>query len=362
MNPAFGINKSSLSLTPSYGIDNNLNNSNSGSKDLPVIGWSDHKKHKKGKGAKINDSFSINNENPVIPDTSETNNVDANANANVEEPMSPIKEKKEETGFYKLFPKTEHPSFTFTNDEPVKHIPELISFKPFSNSELNTTVLDESISKPTVVTSPKKSDPSEINWKNDYLVDPLSVIIKLALIGKKEINTKISIVNHSVQIHETGIFQGIARIYYKSSKFDIYYLHTPIKQACIHFLLKNPDVNNTTIKKIFTNAICGLEQLIATYKSCAIIGLCINNYIDIIKNSIDGNYDPTLYKEDDYSVFYTPDILNKLFEVWTPEKLQIVLNMNDYIYTDRTTFESIQSLETFMNGIDSDIKHILEKL
>jgi hypothetical protein len=199
----------------------------------------------------------------------------------------------------------------------------------------------------------------EHNWNNGYLVDPLSVIIKLSLLGKKEINTKISIINHAMQIHEVGIFQGITRFYYNSNKFDIYYLHTPIKLACVHFLLNKVTDDMDSLRKLFRNAIYGLEKLIITYKSCAIIGLCLNSYIDIIKNSIQGTYNPTLYKDDDYSMYYTSEKINKMHSIWATDKLHIVLNMNEYIYTDNKSRESIKSLETFMHGVDADIQALM---
>ena len=236
----------------------------------------------------------------------------------------------------------------------------------------NTTEINEKPSSPlpqNTIDSPNtKSSYSrtntnnilEHNWNNDYLVDPLSVIIKLSLLGKKEVNTKISIINNAVQIHEVGLFQGITRFYYNSNKFDIYYLHTPIKLACVHFLLNTKIEDMDSLRKLFHNAIYGLEKLNITYKSYAIIGLCLNSYIDIIKNSIKGTYNPTLYKEDDYSIYYTDEKINKMNSIWSTDKLQIVLNMNEYIYTDNKSNESIKSLETFMYGVDSDIQSILD--
>jgi len=264
------------------------------------------------------------------------------------------------------------PPIVTAEDTPVKT--EDQSYTSFNatvnvntNENINTNEPPIQIPAPSnnnPINPPTSEDTTENPWDDRYLVDPLSVIIKLSLLGKKEVNTKLSIIHNAVQIHEIGLFQGIARFYYNSNKFDIYYLHTPIKYACIHFLLNKytPEYDKESIRKLFSNAIYGLEKLILTYKSCAIIELCLNNYIDIIRNSINDTYNPALYKNDKYNIYYTEDLTNNMFSLWTPDKMQIVLNMNEYIYTDNNkSIESIRSLETFMTGIDADIKKIVEK-
>jgi hypothetical protein len=74
-------------------------------------------------------------------------------------------------------------------------------------------------------------------WKDrfnlkHYLLDPFSVIVKLAILGKKPIGTKILIQANCFYFQEPGIFQPIARTYYQSNKIDIQYLFNPIYQAC----------------------------------------------------------------------------------------------------------------------------------
>jgi hypothetical protein len=69
-----------------------------------------------------------------------------------------------------------------------------------------------------------------------FILDPLSVIVKLAIIGNKPIGTKILIQNNVISFQEPGYFQGISRIFYKSNKTDIQYLYNPIYIACSTFL------------------------------------------------------------------------------------------------------------------------------
>ena len=70
-------------------------------------------------------------------------------------------------------------------------------------------------------------DNPNVNIKS-FILDPLSVIVKLAIIGNKPIGTKILIQNNIISFQEPGYFQGISRIFYKSNKTDIQYLFNPI--------------------------------------------------------------------------------------------------------------------------------------
>ena len=49
---------------------------------------------------------------------------------------------------------------------------------------------------------------TNINENNNkkYILDPLSVIIKLVILSKKDIGTKISVSNNVIYIQEVGIF------------------------------------------------------------------------------------------------------------------------------------------------------------
>jgi hypothetical protein len=51
-----------------------------------------------------------------------------------------------------------------------------------------------------------------------FLLDPLSVIIKLAILSNKPIGTKILIHNNVLYFQEPGIFQSVTRYYYNTNK------------------------------------------------------------------------------------------------------------------------------------------------
>lgn len=57
-----------------------------------------------------------------------------------------------------------------------------------------------------------------------FILDPLSVIIKLAILANKPIGTKINIKNNIIQFQDPGIFQFVSQYMNNSSKTDLHYL------------------------------------------------------------------------------------------------------------------------------------------
>lgn len=83
-----------------------------------------------------------------------------------------------------------------------------------------------------------------------FILDPLSVIIKLAIFSNKSVGTKFRIQDNVIYIQEPGYFQSICRLYYNVNKTEIQYLYNPIHFACLHFLSprftdKTPNIPET---------------------------------------------------------------------------------------------------------------------
>jgi len=112
------------------------------------------------------------------------------------------------------------------------------------------------------------------------IFDPLSVIIKLAILSKKSIGSKISIKNYILIIQEFTYTQGILRYFNNDNKFDIINLLYPIHLACKIYL----DVNNNNslnMKLLFRTAQNGISILINTYNNYPIIKYTLK-YANII--------------------------------------------------------------------------------
>jgi len=130
----------------------------------------------------------------------------------------------------------------------------------------------------------KQTNNSSILQK--YILDPLSTLIKLAVLGKKEIGCKILIKNNQIYIQENGFFQGIARYYHGVTKNDIHLLSIPIEFACEKYLTIEKINSTPDIIIIFKCAQNGLNNLMETYSSHPIIVHCLKYYYTIIDTNL----------------------------------------------------------------------------
>ena len=191
-----------------------------------------------------------------------------------------------------------------------------------------------------------------------FLLDPLSVIIKLAILGNKPIGTKILIQNNVIYFQEPGIFQSITRMFYNSNKTDLQYMYNPIQIACATFLSKESVQKIPTLKNLFICAQNGLKNLIETYKNCSIISLCLNYYYAIITNHVEQKYNDTIFYKDGMTTYYTKEIIDNLNEQWTHEKIKVILDLIAFLTNDNMASNNVKSLETIMDNNDLNSQKI----
>lgn len=192
-----------------------------------------------------------------------------------------------------------------------------------------------------------------------YLLDPLSVIIKLAILGNKPIGTKLLIQNNVVYFQEPGFFQSITRFYYSTNKTDLQYMYNPIYIACLTFLSKESVAKTPRLKNLFINALAGLKNLIETYKSCSILTLCLNYYYAIIKNYIENTQNDFLFYKDGLTSLYTKELTDSLNNQWSQEKIKVVLDLISFLTNDEMAANNVKSLETIMENNDKNSLKIL---
>jgi len=239
-----------------------------------------------------------------------------------------------------------------------------------------------------------------------YLLEPLSVIIKLAIISNKPIGTKLRMYNNIIYFQEPGPFQALCRYFLKSNKTDIQYLYNPIEIACKKYLLEEIETEteteidtktetntntktktkikikteidtdtqtesgtkiktktktklNHTFTNLFKCAQQGLLKLIETYKTCSVMRICLNYYVSLISNYLEEKNNETLFRKDDMTKFYTTDIIDKLSQIWTSNKISIVLNLTSFLSNDNFPEMNVKSLETIIDGIDKQVAQIL---
>jgi hypothetical protein len=209
---------------------------------------------------------------------------------------------------------------------------------------------------------------SEININHpftQYVLNPLSVIIKLSILSCKPIGTKINIQNNIIYLNEPGIFQSLTRYIFNSNKSHLQYLYNPIKIACKTYLTREFIKTIPNIINLFISAKNGVENLIQTYSSCPITVLCLKYYHVIILNFIKQTttvslFEDSLIIENDINHLYTSDFLDHLKDQWNSSKLKIVLDLMEFLLADNINkINNIKSLETIIQNIDEETHCII---
>jgi hypothetical protein len=200
---------------------------------------------------------------------------------------------------------------------------------------------------------------TQINLKI-FVLDPLSVIIKLAIIGNKPVGTKILISNNIIYLQEPGPFQALCRIFFKTNKTDLQYMYNPIELACKQFLSKEFVKTTPRIKNLFLCAQNGIKRLIETYKTNSIICLTLNYFNVIITNHVEQTYNETIFNKDGMTSLYTKELQDQLFTYWTQEKIKVVLDLISFLTNDKSASSNVKSLENIMETNDIELSKIVE--
>lgn len=201
-------------------------------------------------------------------------------------------------------------------------------------------------------------DNTKISIKS-YVLDPLSVIIKLAILSNKPVGTKLLIQQNVIYFQEPGPFQAICRMMYHSNKADLQYLFNPIHLACLQFLSKPFIDKNGRIKHLFVCAQNGVKKLIETYKSCTIITITLNYYYAILTNHVEQLYNSNMFVKDGFTCYYTESLTKSLNSQWTDKNIKVVLDLISFLVENNQASNNVKSLETIMNSMDQSTQSII---
>ncbi len=195
-----------------------------------------------------------------------------------------------------------------------------------------------------------------------YILDPLSVIIKLAIISNKPVGTKIMIQNNVIFFQEPGIFQSFCRYVLNTNKSDLQYMYNPIYAACQHFLKKEYIDSTQRIKSLFKCAQLGIERLKETYKDYSTVCLTLNYYYVIINNFVEQIYNENIFCKDNMTILYNNEVIDKLNSQWTKEKIKIILDLISFLTNDKMAANNVKSLENIMNNNDLETQELIKNM
>lgn len=195
--------------------------------------------------------------------------------------------------------------------------------------------------------------------KSDSIIEPLTCLIRLAILEFKPLGTKISIHDNKINYNDPCILQGALRWSNGDNREDIHNIFYPIEKACSWF--SNDDEQ---IKNIFQYSIKGLEKLKKSYTKNSTISHSISYYKTYMIDNFIKKQDK---KEDSDNEKNT--IFIKLKQLWNDREILIVnsilLELNDnkkkqnnYDYKLKQD-SLINALESILERKEETVKEIL---
>lgn len=199
--------------------------------------------------------------------------------------------------------------------------------------------------------------PASCFYNNPHMLDPLTTIIKLALLYYKPPGTKIHFGKNKMDFHEPGLFQGLCRQFLHSTKDDIRLLYNPIKCACLQYLTPKWNAEHPNISKWFVAAQHGLLRSIDTYSFCPLMRLSLTMYhalischLEKLHGRIDSHVD--LFIGDDMTPLYHDAWLKSANNAWDAGTIAILLNL-----VDKINDENARTLiHTAVCGVDQKLQ------
>lgn len=186
--------------------------------------------------------------------------------------------------------------------------------------------------------------------KNINILDPLSCIIYLAILGFKEQGTKLSIKNSKIELQEPILTQGFTRWYNSDIRNDMSELCNPIEKAIEWYN------ELSTITTIFSYSILGLDNLISCYESQDKNSTIIHSLLHY-KNLITKTLDKELnIIKDSRTLKKDNDTLEKfqIFKnIWNEKDIECIIILLDNI---KQCFDAKEDFNYYLNAIEEILK------
>ncbi len=159
-----------------------------------------------------------------------------------------------------------------------------------------------------------------IKEKSDMILEPLQVMIQLALLSHCPIGTKLSISENLLNIQHPSWNQGIWRWYMKDNKDDLYYLFQAIRR---YYLWYKPE-DCIIYSKILETAIKGLKKLQETYDNTDKISIkhTLSLYTNILNLET-----PDLFKETNEQAITIDNVFKNITSLYNKKFLAIIFNI-----------------------------------
>ena len=156
--------------------------------------------------------------------------------------------------------------------------------------------------------------------RSDMILEPLQVMVQLALLSSCPIGTKVSVSDNILQLQFPTMFQGAWRWYNSDGKDDLYYLFHAIRRYYKWY--KNENIK--VFAFILTEAIKGLDNLMVTYEKSD--QTSIIHTLKLYKNVL-GMEAPDLFKENTEETVNIDKVFKKIKSIYDERLLKVIYNI-----------------------------------
>lgn len=187
--------------------------------------------------------------------------------------------------------------------------------------------------------------PTQKKEKN-LILEPLTVIFKLAILKYKPPYTKLSIRDNGIVYQEPSYDQGFIRMMEGDTREDLHNLYHPILKSIEWYSYND-------YKFLYDECITGLNILNSVYDRNSTIRHTISHYISVIEMNDSENI-----RED---VNINP-IIDKLKEIWTEAEINSAISLLKLIHDDINRDIYLDSLELIIQNKETFIHDLLKKI
>ena len=187
--------------------------------------------------------------------------------------------------------------------------------------------------------------------KIDMILEPLQVLIQLAVLSFLPIGTKMSIVNNILYLQQPTLLQGVWRWYQKDNKDDLYYLFHAIRRYYKWY----KDRDDQVYTEILSLAIKGIQKLIDTYNKVGIT--TITHTLNLYRNILEQD-SKELFKDETEQSINIDTVFEKITDIYD-RRLLIIIYSTFQIMKEE---ENVQNLQKYIDGLNSILKPTENKI
>ena len=156
--------------------------------------------------------------------------------------------------------------------------------------------------------------------KMDMVLEPMQVMIQLALLSYNQIGSKISVCNNILIIQKPSLVQGVTRWWNGDNKDDLYYLFHAIRRYYKWYKSQNNEIYNFILEA----AIKGIDKLIQTYKHTN--KSSIQHTLSLYKNVLDLETEQ-LFKDETEQTLKMDNVFKSIIDLYDKKIILVVYNI-----------------------------------